>query len=330
MPAVTRSRREYLARIHRVQDHIEQNLATKLELEELARVAHFSPFHFHRLFHAVVGETLYQFIQRLRLERAAHALLYQPDASVTEVAIDVGFSSPSTFARAFKRTYGVSATEWRDGASDELLRKNRKTFSKLSKAVEGSDGQIPRVGDTNPDEENPMTRAAAVETSKLPPAGEPRITTLDPWTIAYVRHVGAYAGNDELFGELFNKLMAYAGPRELIRFPETKMLTVYHDNPDITDTDKLRISVGMTVPEGTAGAGEVATLVLPGGKYALVRYEIDSDQFGQAWEWVYGQWLPDSGYQPDDRPALELYHNDPDQHPERKHILDIAVPLKPL
>lgn len=71
-------RREYAARIHRAQDFIEKNLGSSLQLEAIAGAAHFSPFHFHRLYTAMTGETLYQFIQRIRLERAASRLLQSP------------------------------------------------------------------------------------------------------------------------------------------------------------------------------------------------------------------------------------------------------------
>jgi len=109
------SRDEYLARIHRVMDHIERHLGGRLTLESLAEVACFSPFHFHRVFTACTGETLYQFILRLRLERAAGQVLQNPRKSITEIALDCGFSGSSAFARAFREAFGASPGEWRRG-----------------------------------------------------------------------------------------------------------------------------------------------------------------------------------------------------------------------
>jgi len=71
-------REEYVSRINRVIDHIEANLDTDLSLERLAEVAGFSPFHFHRIFRAMMGETLNQFIQRLRIEKAAAQAYQKP------------------------------------------------------------------------------------------------------------------------------------------------------------------------------------------------------------------------------------------------------------
>ena len=100
-------RNEYLSRIHRAQDFIEKNLAQKLTLEEIAHAASFSPYHFHRIFSAITGETLYQFILRLRLEKAAGLLCQDVDRPVTDIALDVGFGSSATFARAFLAAFGM-------------------------------------------------------------------------------------------------------------------------------------------------------------------------------------------------------------------------------
>jgi AraC family transcriptional regulator len=99
------TRREYAARINRVVDYIQSHLADPLDLERLAAVACFSPFHFHRLFHAWMGETLQDFVHRLRLERAAQLLLFNPLTSISEIALECGFSSSSAFARAFKGAF---------------------------------------------------------------------------------------------------------------------------------------------------------------------------------------------------------------------------------
>ena len=89
------SRDEYIQRINRVLDHIQTHLDEDLSMPVLARVSCFSLYHFHRIFAAVVGETPTQFVQRLRLERAANRLNSDPSCSVTEVGMDAGFTSPA-------------------------------------------------------------------------------------------------------------------------------------------------------------------------------------------------------------------------------------------
>ena len=104
---------EYTARINRVRDYIDAHLFEEMSLEELAGVACFSRYHFHRIFAAMAGETLGRYVARLRVERAASILLGNPSASITEVALDCAFGSSAAFARAFKARFGVSASEWR-------------------------------------------------------------------------------------------------------------------------------------------------------------------------------------------------------------------------
>jgi AraC family transcriptional regulator len=156
------------------------------------------------------------------------------------------------------------------------------------------------------------------------------VRDLDSLEVAYVRHIGPYQGDNELFDGLIQKLMTWAGPRELVRFPESRLLAVYHDSPEITDEDKLRTSICLTVPPETKAEGEIGRMNLPGGKYAVARFEIAPDQYQAAWDTVYGGWLPESGFQPDDRAAMEFYLGDPKEHPEGKHTVEICLPVKPM
>jgi AraC family transcriptional regulator len=321
-------RQEYMARINRVIDHIDLNLDHSLKLESLAGVANFSPFHFHRIFKAIVGETLNQFIQRLRLEKAAAQLIDNPKKSITEIAFDCGFSGSATFARAFRDAFGVSASQWRgDGhRKDSKIRKtNRKVNQAIGKFSKDVDVSVfYSDGETN--YPKPKWRITMEANSAI----DVEIREIPEMSVAYVRHIGPYQGDSALFEGLINKLMTWAGPRGLIRFPETQLLAVYHDDPNITEADKLRTSICITVPSDTQIDGDVGKMNIPAGRYAVVHVEVADDEFQSAYDAIYGGWLPESGYQPDDRPCFEIYLNDPKQHPEGKHITDICVPVKPL
>jgi AraC family transcriptional regulator len=320
-------REEYTARINRVIDYIEANIGKDLSLAELAGVAHFSPFHFHRIFSAMVGETLNGFIWRIRVEKAADRLINNPKKSITEIALEYGFSGSSTFARAFREAFHMSARQWRSGGylqaskpgktdrkEGQVVSNRRQEFDIYPYYTENVNKQLWRV-EMKPDKE----LIASVE-----------VKDIADIHVAYIRHIGPYAGDQQLFGNLFNRLCTWAGPRGLLRFPETKFITIYYDNPEITDESKLRTDVCVTVPADTQVDGEVGKATIPAGKYAIAHFEINPEQYGDAWNAVYGGWLPESGYQPDDRPCFELYLNDPKTHPEGKHIVDIYAPVKPL
>lgn len=326
-PKQTYLHEEYIARINRVIDYVQTHLDQNLTLETLAGVAGFSPFHFHRLFGALVGETLGQFIQRLRVEKAATQLIYNPKKSITEIALDCGFSGSATFARAFKEAFQMSASAWRNGGY-------RQPQRKISK-VERNTGQLLRKWGQDPVEVSlyldPKSNYSTWRIKMLDKTAiNLEVKELPAMTVAYVRHIGPYQGDSALFGHLFNKLMTWAGPRELLRFPETQALAVYYDDPEITSDEKLRVDVCITVPDETPVEGEIGKMVVPGGKYAVAHFELTDQEYGAAWNLIYGEWLPQSGYQPDDRPAYELYLNNAEEHPEHKHIVDICVPVKPM
>lgn len=321
-------RSEYLHRINRVIDYIDNHLADPLTLDELASIANFSPYHFHRIFGALLGETLNQFILRLRLEKSASLLLQDPKESITSVALDCGFSSSATFARSFKDYFKMSASEWRSGRHDEY-RKNCKTNHNIRQSLDKDRKEYDvSTRYINGNQRKQTWRIQMKQKSKL--NADVEVKNLDPMTVAYVRHVGPYKQDSALFERLFEQLCTWAGPRDLMGLPNTKFLSVYHDNPEITEEAKLRLSVCITVPAETEVSGEIGKMEIPGGKYAVAHFEIGSDQFEDAWNAVYGGWLPESGYQPDDRPCFEDCVGDPKEHPEGKHLVDIHVPVKPL
>jgi AraC family transcriptional regulator len=321
-------RAEYIARINRVLDHIEAHLVEPLPLRELAKVAAFSPFHFHRIFAAVVGETVTQLVNRLRLQRAAVQLAYSPHKPITEIALDCGFSSSSSFARAFRSAHGCSASDYRQRQRSKIGQVERKEGQ-----AEGSHGQAVEVGPGYIDGRGTITwRIAMTDIAPENAFLETEVTvqTLEPLHVAYLRHIGPYAGDAELFGRLWGQMMGWAGPRELFRPGETQCLALYHDDPETTDEGKLRLSICISVPAGTEVGGEIGQMEIAGGQYAIARFELLPDQYAQAWRTVYGAWLPQSGFQPDDRPSFERFHGGPEDHPEGKHVVDICVPVKPL
>lgn len=317
-------RAEYVARVNRVIDHVQANIDRDLSLAELARVANFSPFHFHRVFAAMVGETLAQFVARIRLERAAAQLLANPARSVTEVALDAGYSSSAAFARAFREAFGTSASTWRRNPARRTAAEDRK--------IGQSESSLGNAGALVTFHIDPRTCEWSwrVEMSDSGKSVDVVVKELAEMPVAYVRHIGPYAGQGELFARLFGSLMQWAGPRGLIRFPETRMLSVYYDDPAVTDESRLRVDCCITVPADTPAEGEVGRSVVPGGKYAVARFELGEGEYSAAWEAVMGGWLPESGLQCDDRPCFELYLNDPKQHPEGKQLVEICVPVRPM
>jgi AraC family transcriptional regulator len=326
-----RQRAEYVARINRVMDYIEEHIDKDLSLEALAKVACFSPCHFHRVFAAMTGETLNRYVRRLRVEKAASQLLANPSKSVTEIALDCGFSSPSVFSRTFKEIFGFTAVEWQGMPEEErnLCKEDRKigkAYRNMGKAEGVSISHSGFMTTSSPTWRIEMEKKQAPNNHLTATV---TVEELAPKNVIYARHIGPYAGLGEVFKELFGRLYGFAGPRGLIG-PNTESLSVYHDDPMVCEEEKLRTDACITVPEGTKGEGDIGTMVIPGGKFGIARFELAGDQYSAAWDAVIGGWLPESGYQFDDRLSFELYRQGCDDHPENKCKVEICIPIKPL
>jgi AraC family transcriptional regulator len=292
----SQSRNEYIRRIYKVQDYIESNINDSLSIEELANVAGFSKFHFHRIFKGIVDEPLSRYVNRLKLERVTHLITYRPDMTITDIAYHFGFTDSAVFSRTFKSHYGVSPSHYRNH--------NSKNCKDVSEGSQYNVGKKVR--------------------------GEVEIVTADKVNVAYIRHVGTYKDLAIDFPKMIEKLFHYASEQNYHVFEDTKVLTIYHDHHEFTEDYHLRTSLCITIPdEASVGTSDIGIMAIPSGTYAIGHFEIFQDEYKGAWNFLYGEWLPNSGYKPRDSYPFEVYRNDPRQHPENKHIVDIYVPIEP-
>lgn len=295
---------DYQKRICCAMNFISQNLERELSLEEIAASASFSAFHFHRIFKASVGETVASFTRRLRLESAASRLIATPGGDITTIAMECGFSSSQNFAKAFRKHFSLTPTEYR----------HSKIGHRLSKNENASLFQIRYDVDS-------VTRNLSNLTKKMKMNTEVKV--LPESEVAYVRRMGAYS--KETCQPAFIELMEYAGPRNLIA--PGKMLAIYWDNPEVTPAEKCRFDACIMVPAGTAAEGKVCIQTIRGGSYVVHHAEVTEDAFQQAWQDAF-VWLCDSGFEAGDGPCFELYQNNGMEHPEGKWLVDICIPLK--
>lgn len=115
----TETGESYQERINRVLVHIQQRLEEPLPLDELAGVAAFSPYHFHRIFRGMVGESVKEHVRRLRLERAAGRLRDSADP-ITNIAFDAGYQTHESFTRAFRAMFGDAPSGFRENRREFL------------------------------------------------------------------------------------------------------------------------------------------------------------------------------------------------------------------
>ncbi len=313
--------KKYIAGINRVIDYIRNNLDKELQLHHLAEIAHFSPYHFHRLFAAVIGENVGSFVQRLRLENAASCLRLNLDKTITEIAHDCGYSSSASFARAFKDYFDMTASQYRAGGYRQLGHHKRSNLSKThsknyqtkSNLHQEKDSFEPYISVNTLINERSSSMKVSVKVKQMP-----------QMHVVYVRHKGPY----NQIKEAFNRLESWAKPRGLYEQEDVKVLAIYHDDPQVTEPSQLSSSACITAPKDITVTGDIGEMTVEAGQYAVARVEIDQSEFDQAWNALLRDWLPESGFEPDDRPCYEIYLNDPQFHPENKFIVDLCEPVK--
>lgn len=286
------SEKHYIKGINRVQNYIEKNLDEQLTVKELSSIAAFSEYHFLRIYSCITGETLYSFIKRLRLEKAAFMLLSDKDRSITDIALSVGFSNQASFAKAFKQKFGISGREYRKLNGEVEATAFVKSYSdEMEIAIEPTDIKIVREKDMS---------------------------------MLYLRYTGPYKEDSDLFSDLFQRLYRWAKERDLVT-EQSRWFVIYHDFGTETEEKQLRLSVCMSVDQNVAVSENIEVLAIQEGDYVVGSFWVDPSEYGKAWYYMYAKWLPDSGYKPDDRFAME--HYPPVEASEGKRLVEIYVPI---
>jgi len=290
---------DYRVRMLRVLVHIQQNLDGPLPLEELASIALFSPFHFHRIFRGVIGESVKEHVRRLRLERAAHRLRHTGQ-QITEIALDAGYQTLESFTRAFHRMFSQSPNEFR-------ARRGVVAYGPAPSGVH-------------------YVAVGALESFHHVPAKalplEVRIEHLPEMRVAFVRHTGPYEETDAAY----ERLMAWAGARGLLKSPAV-VFGIAYDDPTVTSPDRLRYDAALVIPENVTSEGDIGVQTIQGGKCAVTTHCGSYESLGDTYTRFCGEWLPLSGLELQAAPALEFYRNSPQDTPPEKLLTEIYMPL---
>jgi AraC family transcriptional regulator len=314
-PPPDHPRAEYERRIHRVMAHIDEHLDAPLDLETLAAVAHFSAFHFHRVFRAWTGETLGDYLRRRRVETGALRLATQPGTPVLEVALAVGFGSGEAFARAFRQRFGVAPSAWRAARRGDGGERNSGQAERSRDQAEGDiDFDHGRLA-TPSIEDTAMTDSASVSLVDLPATA-----------VAYHRHTGPYGEPVARFW--MERVAPWMAENDLFG---RERFGISHDDPTIADPATCRYDAAVAAEENEVLSGRPMRTVLPGGRYACSRFEGTVDEIDAAWQRLLGGWLPSSGLQVDARPLLERYTAEATFDAETGVFdCELCVPVTPL
>ena len=154
------------------------------------------------------------------------------------------------------------------------------------------------------------------------------VRELPRYRVAYMRYVGPYGPHG--IPELWARFRTWIETRELSG-PESIKIGIGRDDPDVTPPEKCRYDACVVVGESFVGDQWVNVVDLPGGRYAITEFAGTPDRIRQAWDALYRSWLPGSGYEPEDRPCLEIYRGNPDAGARPGALrCELCVPVRPL
>jgi AraC family transcriptional regulator len=281
------TRESYSKRIERVVMYLTEHLDDELDLHRLADEANFSPYHFHRVYFSMIGETAMNTLRRLRLHRAAVKLLAS-ETPIARLAREAHYASVQSFNRAFKEAHGVAPAAYRARGRAAALQLNPSHRNKESTMHEVT------------------------------------IQQMLPQRVAALRHQGDY--ND--IGNSFERLTAWAAGRNLIE-PNSRSFGIYYDDPSAVPINALRADACSTIPENATVDGEYRMTHTPGGSCAVLIHVGPYAELERSYQWLYGVWLPQSGYEPADQPCFEEYLNDAHTLPPSQWRTAICLPLQP-
>src|SRR3984885_7499543 len=294
----TQANGEYAQRINRVIDYLRRNLDRPVKLAELASVACFSEFHFHRIFRAVSGETLNNFTNRLRLEKAARLLRYS-DQSLTDIALDCGFSSSATFSRTFRCGYDTSPSQFRRSGEKKKSNMCKKRFPK-------DEYGLPMSAEEN--------RAAF-------PVG---LIDIPERQVAYIRVTNAFE-LDRVLATL-TTVIEWAKSQDV--FSQGILFGMTVDDPHVTPKHLYRYEVCLASSLAFECMEGMSKLKMPAMRYAVVKVSGDIHKVATAWDYLYRDWLINSVHEPEHAPALEVFLDKENAMDWTHFELELCLPVR--
>lgn len=280
----------YFERINIVLQFIDNHLGDSLDLDYLAGISCYSPFHFHRIMRAYLGESLGSYIQRTRMNVVAQLLRYT-DLQVAEIAYKVGYDTPSSLNKVFRKRFGVTPGYFRNNKEFQLSM-NGKTKHKIGM--------------------NNLTL-------------EPEYRRIADFRVIYVTAIGAYG--DHNTEQAWKTVCSFAGRKHLFG-RETEFLGISYDDPNNTAPELCRYEACLTIKSEVKPDGKVGVKSVAGGNYAVFKLTGPFNLLAPSYDYIYGEWVPKNNVELGDRPCFEKYMNSPDRTAPEKLETEIWIPLK--
>ena len=275
-----------------VMNYIYKHIDTDINIDDLSIEVQVSKFHLHRIFKEEFGKNIYESIKAIRLEKAANLLITNKYSTITDIAKMTGYSSQTSFLRAFKERFLMTPKIWKSGGYKEY---SNKIVEKI----------------TNTDE--------SINFFKI----EPSIVKMPEMKAYYIRH----QGYDKSIKKTWQKLQTWIYTNDIKNYTQ---MALHHDNPIITPLEQCQY-IAMIVIKDEKDDLENPTLPvlnIPKGIYAKFSLSGKYGDVIKLIQWVYHGWLIDSGYETTTNPSYTIYHKNHFLSEDGEFILDYYLPIK--
>ena len=252
--------------IEKVLYYVEEHLEEEITYEHLAEVFGYSPFHFHRLFSAAVGQTVTDYLKKRRLTHAC-VKLQETDAKITDICYGCGFNSIQTFNRMFKDVYGMLPT-------DARKQKNKLSCKSVETILEGYKKRVPFKGDF---------------------VSEPKFVERDSFILAGPRkHTGQ---GFQVIGESWQELKANMGTIDRMN-PNTMYGFEDYTEDFVREPLQFYYMAAVEIKDGADIPADWYVKKIPMAQYAVftVNGNNASGEIGKAFHYIYHEWIPNSEY----------------------------------
>jgi len=290
---------DYFGIIQDVIDYIEENLGSPVSLYEIADRACLSPYHFHRIFSALTGVPVSEYIRKRRLSCAAGRLI-QTDMRIIEIAMNYGFQSQEAFTRAFKKHFGLTPAKYRKDRKD-LVMFEKKYFPKnYIRNLNGGITMEPKIVTKEEFKVIGMECKTTLKDNKIP----------DLWQRFMPR-----------MGEIKNKVNPKVG-YGVCRNEGNICFDSFTDETEFESLACFEVSSFDYVPAG------MVTRTIPKNRYAVFTHKGELANLRETYGYIYGTWLPGSGYGlVKEGYDFELYDERFDPADQKNSETDIYIPI---
>jgi len=288
-----------------IQTHLEQDL----NLEMLAERAGFSAFHFHRIFHEVIGEAVKEYVRRLRIERGAYRLKVSEEP-ILRIALEAGFKTHESFTRAFERQFGISPSEFRSN----FLRASRERKKQLPPKY---------VSDYNVKDEPGLLPNRST-------GAQVRLERVRPLIVGFVRHIGPYGGlldKDSPLSLLWEELFRWGNENKLIN-ADSLLIGIPQDDPSVTPPEKQRFDVCVQIPEFRNPSGHIGCQTILAGLFGVGRHYGSFDNLAETYMYVYDSLVTVGKYRLRQQAPFEVYSYSRVRDDIRIHFTDVYLPVE--